>query len=167
MKMRTMKMRKQVYELTEQDLRACSTWEFALDEEGEEGLDEATVRPWTGQTPLDPADGMFVVRASIVLADGTVCCGYLTPPLRGDDSVPAVQPVILTERGQVMLWYGVIAPELESIQEAYEKLGRSRGQVFPVRYASDAPLLSGVVEGSVDGFMHFRSFADQRLVTVV
>jgi hypothetical protein len=161
-----MKIRKQVYDLTEQDLRACSTWEFALDEESEEGQDEATVRPWSGQAPVDPADGMYVVRATIVLADGTVHCGYLTPPTRGDESVPAVQPVILTERGQVMLWYGVLAPRPELIQEAYDKLGRSRGQVFPVRYASDAALQSGVVEGSVDGFMHFRSLTDQRLVTV-
>jgi hypothetical protein len=161
-----MTIRKQVYELTEQDLRSWSAWEFALDEEGEEGQDEATVRPWTGQAPLDPAAGMFIVRATIVLADGTVRCGYLTPPIQGDDSVPSVQPVILTEYGQVMLWYGVLAPGPESIQEAYDKLGRAREQVFPVRYSSDVTLQTGAVAGSVDGFMHFRSFADQRLVTV-
>jgi hypothetical protein len=162
-----MKIRKQVYELTEQDLRACSTWEFALDEEGEEGQDEATVRPWTGHAPLDPTVGMFIVRATVVLADGTVGCGYLTPPVQGDESIPAVQPVILTEHGQVMLWYGGIAPRSQTIQDAYDKLGRGREQVFPLRYASDVTLQTGVVSGSVDGFMHFRSFADQRLVTVV
>ena len=57
-----MPVRKQVYELTMQDLERFAVWEFALDEEGNEGQDEATVRPWELAAPLDPAQGMFVVR---------------------------------------------------------------------------------------------------------
>ena len=79
-------IRKQVYELTAGDLEQRPIWEFALDEEGEEGQDEATVRPWTGNQPLDPADGMFVVRAVFELADGTKLTGYLTPPVQGESS---------------------------------------------------------------------------------
>jgi hypothetical protein len=37
-----MKIRKQVYELTTDDLELSPIWEFAADEEGEEGQDEAT-----------------------------------------------------------------------------------------------------------------------------
>src|SRR5882724_9722481 len=39
-------IRKQVYELTLEDLVAFPAWEFALDEEGEPDQDEATVRPF-------------------------------------------------------------------------------------------------------------------------
>lgn len=65
-----MKIRKQVYELTLDDLRKSPVWEFALDEEGEEGQDEATVRPCEIPAPLDPADGPFIIRALFTLADG-------------------------------------------------------------------------------------------------
>ncbi len=49
------RIRKQVYELTVDDLDRHPVWEFALDEEGEEGQDEATVRPYEPQGVLDPA----------------------------------------------------------------------------------------------------------------
>src|SRR5205814_561097 len=41
-----MKIRKQVYNLTAADLSEHPVWEFAEDEEGTEGQDEATVRPF-------------------------------------------------------------------------------------------------------------------------
>jgi hypothetical protein len=49
-----MNFRKQVYELTVEDLRQHPVWEFALDEEGEEGQDEATVRPFVSSGSVDP-----------------------------------------------------------------------------------------------------------------
>ena len=159
-----MKLRRQVYELTPKDLGDYPIWEFALDEEGEEGQDEATVRPWDGTMPLDPSDGMFVVKASLVLADGTRHLGYLTPPVQGDDSIDTVQPVIVTDQWQLMFWHGVMAPTRESIQQAYALLGRKAEQVFPVRYSSEVSLVGGPVSGLISGFLHYRSFSDQTIV---
>jgi len=48
--------RKQVYDLTLADLQAAPVWEFALDEEGVAGQDEATVRPYERAFPADVAD---------------------------------------------------------------------------------------------------------------
>jgi hypothetical protein len=39
-------VRKPVYDLTLADFDAARVWEFALDEEGVAGQDEATVRPY-------------------------------------------------------------------------------------------------------------------------
>ena len=50
--------RKQVYELANSDFIRCPVWEFALDEEGAEGQDEATVRPYLYDGDLDPSLGM-------------------------------------------------------------------------------------------------------------
>src|SRR5258705_12290242 len=94
-------VRKQVYELTLGDLATFPVWEFRLDEEGEEGRDESTVRPYAAAGPLKYTDRMFVVRAVFTLADGSRMQGYFRPP-RGDDaSIGALQPIIVTERGQV------------------------------------------------------------------
>ena len=68
------RVRKQVYELTLEDLSRFPIWEFKLDEEGEEGSDESTVRPYTASGPLDPKERMFVVRAVFTLADGSRHC---------------------------------------------------------------------------------------------
>ncbi len=76
-----MKIRKQVYQLTLDDLSKSPVWEFALDEEGEKGQDEAAVRPYGISGALDPSDGMFVVRAIFTLADGSRLQGCLTPPV--------------------------------------------------------------------------------------
>jgi hypothetical protein len=72
-----MKVRKQVYELTNRDLLEAPVWEFALDEEGEEGQDEATVRPWARQEPLDPTDGMLCLVASCIRLVKATCSSRL------------------------------------------------------------------------------------------
>jgi hypothetical protein len=64
--------RKQVTELTIDDLDQCPVWEFALDEEGEPSQDEETVRPRPEITIVDAADGLFVVSARFTAADGSV-----------------------------------------------------------------------------------------------
>jgi hypothetical protein len=162
---RAMKARKQVYELTPTDLAATPVWEFALDEEGEEGQDEATVRPFDGPLPLDPSDGMFVVRALFTLADGTSLKGYLTPAVQGDSTLPTVQPIIVTENGQAMFWLGAF-PQPNAPAKAYKTLGKAASEVFPLTYESDIPLVDGPVRGSLSGFAHFRSLNDQTIVTL-
>ncbi len=85
-----MKIRKQVYELTIEDLNRFPVWEFGLDEEGEEGQDEATVRPRKIKEPLDPSEETFIVRAVFTLVDRTILTGYLTPSPEGDNGISTV-----------------------------------------------------------------------------
>ena len=51
------RIRKQVYELRPEDFVTASIWEFALDEEGAPGQDEATVRPRADLERADPDEG--------------------------------------------------------------------------------------------------------------
>src|SRR3954465_14064146 len=95
-----MNVRKQVYELTLHDLATFPVWEFRLDEEGEEGRDESTVRPYGVSGPLQYGERMFVIRALFTLADGSRMQGYFTPPRGLDASLGTLQPIIVTERGQ-------------------------------------------------------------------
>ena len=76
-------VRKPINGLTSEDLLAHPVWEFASDEEGVEGQDETTVRPFNYEGKLDPSWGSFVIRATFVLADGCQMSGYLTLPPRG------------------------------------------------------------------------------------
>lgn len=104
------KIQKQVYDLTLDDLKLSEVWEYADDEEGLAGQDEATVRPYDCKTHLAAPDGIFMVSAAFMLADGSVAHGYLTPPFHEPNSLVATQPAIITDGGQVMFYCGTISP---------------------------------------------------------
>jgi hypothetical protein len=157
------RIRKQVYDLTVADLEQHSVWEFALDEEGEEGQDEATVRPYKVHGPLDPSEGMFIVRARLSLADGTQLKGYLTPPVQGDSSLGTLQPAVVVGGGQVSFWCGMLEPEPGHIAVSYARLGKSAAsQVFPLRFESDVALVGGPITGELPGFMVLEDFKTMR-----
>lgn len=159
--------RKQVYELTLDDLNQFSVWEFKLDDEGAEGQDEATVRPHLAPGPLDPTDRMFIVRAVFTLADGTRMQGYFTPPARGRDTIGTLQPIIVTRRGQVRFWCGTAAPDSTRLARNYALLGRDAARVFPLRFESEVDLVGGPARGSVPGFLVLEDFQTRRTRTVV
>jgi len=157
------RVRKSIPDLSEADFAEFPVWEFALDEEGEEGQDETTVRPWLQPQPIDPSDGMFVVRAEFVLADGTPMPGYLTPPVQGDDTLGTLQPVITTPLGQVWFWCGLIAPQPDYFELAYNRLGKpGPTRVFPIRFRSAVDLVGGPVSGELPGFIVLEDFQTGR-----
>ena len=160
-----MRIRKQVYELTRDDLSKFPVWEFALDEEGEAGHDEATVRPYEISNALD-LDGMFVVRATFILADGSAMQGYLTPPVQGDNGLGTLQPVIITDRGQVLFWCGVLQPDAQILAQSYARLGRSAVRVFPIQATSDVEWINPPIRATIPGFVVLEDFTTGMTRTV-
>jgi hypothetical protein len=161
------RVRKQVYLLTSADLAAFAVWEFALDEEGEAGQDEATVRPHPFEGEVDCNVGMLIVRARFTFADGTVMSGYLTPPVQGDAGLGTLQPVIITPGGQVGFWCGLRAPDSTAIEQDYRILGRAKPEeVFPVRFQSDIPLSCGELGGEIPGFLVIEDLKTRRIRVV-
>ena len=158
---------KQVYELTLHDLETFPIWEFRLDEKAEHSQNESTVRPCVESGPLNPVDRMFVVRAAFTLADGSRMRGYFTPPGWGDAGVGALQPIIVTDRGQVRFWCGTTAPDSKRLARSYELLGKNARQVFPLRFESEVELAGGPVRNSVPGFLVLENFQTRRTRTVV
>ena len=174
-----MKIRKQIDELTIEDLQSHPVWEFALDEELEAGQDEATVRPYLASGPVDPGTGVFAVRTQFTLRDGSPFLGYLTPPVEEvplpfayaeDDGSSTRQPAIVTPLGQVNFWFGWFPPGADTLAEAYRRLGKSTDKVFPIHYRTDVDLTSGVVDGQLKGFLFVqkerRGLLLRRLPTV-
>lgn len=161
-----MKVRKQVYDLKPADLEHSAVWEFALDEESGEGQDEATVRPFTADGKLDPAVGMFIVRASFTLVDGTTMSGYLTPNVEGGTDLGTVQPAIVTEHGQVSFWCGVIQPDATHLGSCYSVLGKDPHEIFPILFSSQVDLVGGAVAGTVPGFLVLEDFRSGKVKVI-
>jgi hypothetical protein len=98
-------LRKQVTDLTLDDLRQTPVWQFALDEEGEPGQDEA--------------------------ADGTRFSGFASP--KAADENFSEQPTIITASGFVNFWRGMAFDERkldEAIAAGYEALKTSGPSSF-------------------------------------
>jgi hypothetical protein len=161
------RVRKQVYLLTSADLAAFAVWEFALDEEGEAGQDEATVRPRPFERELDCNVGMLIARARFTLADGTVMPGYLTPPVDRDDGLGTLQPVVITPGGQVGFWCGLRVPDSTALEQDYRNLGKGKPEeVFPLRFRSDIPLSCGELVGEIPGFLVIEDLKTRRIRVV-
>jgi hypothetical protein len=128
-----------------------------------EGQDEATVRPYEPRGPLDPAEGMFIVRAILTLADGAKFKGYVTPPTHGEADLGTLQPAIVAAGGQVSFWYGMTTPPAEHISRNYTILGKaSPAEVFPLRFEVDVQLAGGSISGEVPGFLILEDFKTMR-----
>ena len=148
-----MKIRKQVYELTLLDIKEFPIWEFALDEENEEGQDEATIRPFEFAPPLDPSESMFIVQAEFIFSDGTELKGYITPS--PEREIGYIQPTIIMDNEQIGFWHGIQKPSSEEISSYYKSLNKSSAEIFPITYRSMVALTDGTLEGVIDGFMYY------------
>jgi hypothetical protein len=105
---------------------------------------------------------MFVVRAVFTLADGSKMRGYCSPPLQGDDSIGILQPIIVTNRGQVRFWCGTTEPDSKRLARNYEWLGKDAGRLFPVHFESEVELVGGPVRGSMPGFLVLEDFQTRK-----
>jgi hypothetical protein len=155
-------VRKQVYELTADDLQKFPVWEFAIDEEGDEGQDEATVRPFPLDQIDERLDGSIVVAAVFELADGTKLPGYLTPRDDPQLNLANVQPQIITPQGQVMFWHGRCPVQAE---QSYKMLDRESRTVFPIRFKTVVQIDNRDYSGEIPGFLALGD--DFEAVTII
>jgi hypothetical protein len=156
------RIRKQVYELVPADLEQFPIWELATGEEGEEGQDEATVRPRPDLGVADPSEGILVVRAELLAADGTRFDGFLSP--HAEPHVGYVQPTIVTDEGQVGFWSGIRKPARDELDDRYRLLGKSAAALFPLRYRALVPCGDAKTEGTLDGFLHYAPGGARQIV---
>ena len=147
-------MRRQIYELTLEDLDDCPIWEYADDEEEVEGQDEATVRPRSDLNAYDPTRvdvGTVVVKTEFVSRSGTVYYGYCTPT--PEEDISDTHPVIVTPHGQVGFYFGVMPPSAGELADAYQRLGATRESLFPIQYRSLVAAPGCVTSGTIPAFI--------------
>ena len=126
------------------------------DEPWYDETDEETFRPWGGELPVDPADGIFLVRASFLTADGTRLSGFVTPTPEdssGDAALGTIQPQMFLPSGErVAFWLGMFGKPTKAAEALYAALRKTAADVFPVQFVADALLARRTVSGAVEGF---------------
>jgi hypothetical protein len=158
------RIRKQSYDLRPDDLAHFPIWEYALDEEGEDGQDEATVKPRPDLSVADPAEGMLIARAEFIARDGTRYEGYVSPS--DEEAFGFGQPTIVTDEGQVNFWYGAFPPKPGALEADYKLLGKTAEQLFPVRYRALVEYEGARLEGEIPAFMHYEQVGSQEVARV-
>jgi len=146
---------KQFGDLVEADFQRHPVWIQChivdYDEPWHDETDEETFRPWTGETPVHPSDGMLLVRATGTLPDGTRFPGFLTPAFEADD-LGSMQPHLFVGGTLFGFWGGGFGVSQELRAEFYEAVRRGSDDAFPVRFEADDGLSGGVTSAEVLGF---------------
>ena len=113
--------------------------------------DEETFRPWTGALPVGQADGMFLVRATFELRNGSRYSGFITPAFDGTD-LGVLQPHIFVGERCFSFWGGMFGIPAEERQAFYSALGNAPDAVFPLRFDAGSGLATGALAGQLKGF---------------
>ncbi len=149
------RIRKPVDKLTPADLEQYPVWEFALDEEGEEGQDATTVRSVFSASP-HWSRHTFVV-AQFTLADGSRMVGHCTPATGEMGGLVFEEPVIVTEAGQVFFYYGILKPSAEELRRRYHILGKEAHEVFPITFKPLMGMAAGEAHETIEAFSYLAA----------
>jgi hypothetical protein len=157
-------IRKQVYDLTLEDFEASPVWEFCLDEEGEPGQDEETVRPRPELAQVDPEQGLFVVAATFRASDDQEYSGFVNPVQAGDAEVEfaALGPTIITAGEHVQLWLPAVRGQKaegrheSALTHVYRATDNSSAGLFPLRWATAVRIDGGPSAGELLGLSYVR-----------
>jgi hypothetical protein len=150
----------QIANLTPGHFESHAVWaschSFDYDEPWYDQTDEETFRPWTGAFPVHAVAGMFLVRARLTLADGSVLPGFATPvgqDASGDEALGLLQPQLFLPSGQlVAFWLGLFGDPAAASAALYNALGKPATSVFPLQVMVEPELWlnDGLVE--INGF---------------
>lgn len=132
---------------------ACHSTDY--DEPWFEDTDEETFRPWSGDLPIGPEEGMLLVRSQMTLADGRTFAGFITPQHADEPlHLGIVQPQLFLPSGtRTDFWDGMLKRSDNQRQLIYSELGDIPNAIFPIRFRADDGLASGHVSGEIPGFM--------------
>lgn len=149
---------RQFGELTSEDFAAFPVWIAChcvdFDEPWYDETDEETFRPWDKPLPASPKDGMLLVSATMILADGRLLTGFLTPQHDTETlDLGIVQPQIFLLSGtRADFWDGAYKRPDSRRKILYAELGDDPNSIFPISFRADVGLSTGHTCGSIPGF---------------
>lgn len=125
--------------------------------------DEETFRPWTGELPVGPEEGMLLVRATFICHDGDQHQGFVTPS-HGPEDLGMQQPQMFVGGRRFAFWGGVVGVRPEDRTAFYAALAKSPDATFPLRFSADPSLATANASGVLRGF--YKRDLSGRIVTV-
>jgi|OpeIllAssembly_1097287.scaffolds.fasta_scaffold289314_1 hypothetical protein len=152
------RIRRQCYDLTVADLDAYPCWEFAIDEEGRRGQDEATVRPVSPVHSLRELSGPIITLAVFCFPNGRVRSGQLT--IGAGDTLSDIQPSLLLDDGPLNFYVGSFRPSIRDLGRTRKRLQAISSTIFPIQFFTGLYDRKGLplCAGSIEGLYEFAGF---------
>ncbi len=149
------RLRIQFEDFNKSHFEIAKIWEFAIDEEGEDGQDETTLRPRLDISIPDPSHGLLIIECEFLSKSGKRFSGVCCPSF--DNSLSSIQPYIFVNSDLVMFWFGIAQPDADTKTKIYELLGETSDSLFPIKFNSVLSLADGsTLNGQIDGFMWMK-----------
>ena len=169
---------KQQDDLAPADFERHPVWigvhNYDSDEPWYEQSDEQTFRPWTEPLPFAEVRGIALVAATFELADGSIYSGYCQavredwdlprPPARSWSAMHGgtklsllalLNPTIFFDRRPFNFHLGIPERRKNRIRQFYAAVGKKLADVFPLRFAANNGLATGIASGKLEGFFYF------------
>lgn len=167
---------RQIWDLTSADFGHHPVWicvhAFDIGKPWHRTSNEATYRPWDEGLPARSDAGFLLVKAQLELRCGELHSGFFTavreswdvPPSEGLASISSryggpelglvavQQPRIFLDRQQFSFWGGRSGVQIVKRQAFYSHLGKTSGDIFPIRFFADGSLATGILSGEIKGF---------------
>src|SRR6266508_3068520 len=153
--------RKQVYELTLEDLRETPVWQFALNEEGEPGQDEDTLRPCPDAKSIrGKASLSLPLRFAPPTARRTRALQLPSKRRRRSPGTfirrSSVKAATSISGGEACGGTKPRANSRETPLSPYRALKKSPTELFPLRWRMAVSIKGGPNEGELPGFGYVR-----------
>ncbi len=142
-------MKKQIWEITESDLKNHPVWVFPMTED--EDSDEATVQPASESEASDP-NTQVIVASEFTDNNGNSYSGYIywvKPEL-----LEHLQPCMFNAGGAVTFWFGMSEPKANEMD----------GLHFPISVVSDAVFGLEKISIELEGFYYVNQAGKAELV---
>jgi len=159
-----MSSQKWLHDISVVDLRTEPVWVFLGDSPWDDSKSiHPPLIPYRGTLPVQSDDGSVIVSAKFHLADGTMMCGYISPPsfplpTYFGHRLGSMVPTVVVEEGHVPLWAASQGLGSEEVERRYKLLGKESEQVFPLYFCSLVEFGGGVAEATIEGFFTPSSF---------
>lgn len=160
---------KQFGDLRPEDFDRCAVWaschSFDCDELWYDETDEETLRPWDGQLPVDPSDGMFLVKAKFRLSDGREFWGYVTPGNPEEDaSIGILQPYLAVGSQFFGFWGGMLGVAKTAKDSFYAAIAADHTTAFPIEFSVDTKFALRAISGTIAGFYRLPQLGSEPVV---
>jgi hypothetical protein len=154
--------RRQLQDLTADDLAAHAAWWFPPEDGHLTGPDACTVMPMDASAAGEGGacefpSGRFLLRADFVLADGTATVGHVSYVAGETVDLTTQEPTLCVPAGQVPLWHGQTVPDGAFVARLLALAGRPREALFPLRWRATLHPTEFEITGEAAGFFVWRN----------
>ena len=156
---------KDLFELSENDFKEYSIWEnctfngiVKMNNDSNFGIN--TFTPFKLKKLKELDNGYYLVKTKFIFADLSEYTGYIIPKRGKIDSlkIGKIEPTIFYKNQKMTFWKGILGIDSLEINEFYEKVGKSKSEIFPIKFITNSELTETLVKGNIHGIGYCEDY---------